>query len=229
MLSIMNDVHLLGAGNRKELVDRGQPFLVFQIWLQCEFLPILVPLLQPVVILADEVRANFVVEHTLNRDLPILDGQSHNDFAHVFDVVVDHAGGRDCVFNELVIDEVANLQIVDVVVESLGGFLNVEQRATAQPVEVVELRSPLKYANGQCQILIVGLFHALVLLIVFGDLREVSVDEERTVLPVEAEECLFLLLEVDRLDFLQVYFVVLLLPLLLLLLLRSPFHDGLHR
>lgn len=73
------------------------------------FLPFLEPLLAAVIELPQKMGPYLMVEHSFYRELGVSDGQSNNHCAHGLYVVVDDAGVGNCVLNELIVEEVADL------------------------------------------------------------------------------------------------------------------------
>jgi hypothetical protein len=122
------------------------------------------------------------------------------------------------------------LEVFDVAVEGFAGLLEGEQGAGCEALRVVDFVGFLEDFYGEVHVFAVWLLHAFVLFVVFGDLGDVGVHEERTILALLLKEYLLLFLKINRFDLLQAHLIILL-PFLhsrFLALLRPLLHYGLH-
>lgn len=84
------------------MVDSGKTLFCHQVRRQPELLSILVPLLQSIVMLPDEVSPNLMVKNSFHCVVSVLDRQAYHDSAHAIAVVVDDACWGNCVLDEFV-------------------------------------------------------------------------------------------------------------------------------
>jgi hypothetical protein len=93
-------------------------------------LPLLRPNLALVVELPDEMCANFMVQHTLNRVRAVKDRQSNDDPALVRLVAMNHPRRSDSICLELESYQLLKLKLLDVLLKQLCNLLLTQQLAS---------------------------------------------------------------------------------------------------
>lgn len=99
------------------LVEGGEAFFSLEIVSQIVFFALLEPLLCAVVEFSEKVCADLVVEDSFDGEARVANGQSDDNCAHGFHVVVHYARVGYRIFSELVVQVLANLQFFYVLLE----------------------------------------------------------------------------------------------------------------
>lgn len=82
------------------------------------------PFLQSIIVFSYEMRADLMVEHSLDSVMPILNRKTYHNSRNSIAVVMDYTRGRDCVLCELVGQQTSEIEVLDIFVEFCRRFLD---------------------------------------------------------------------------------------------------------
>lgn len=130
------------------LIDGSQSLFSHQVWGQPKLLSVFMPLLEPIIVLPNEVSADFMIEHSLHRVLSVLNWQTNDNPTHPIAIVMDHTGRGDRVLNELIAQQISRIEVFDVLIKSSLNFLPGQKGRLFELVNDICLQRFLK--NGEC-------------------------------------------------------------------------------